>query len=109
MRYGDETPTTFEGIHSRVDYIRRNHILPPGMDIQPYYDRGALVKVTTHTVLENLIVGMALVSVILLVFLGHTRAALITAVNIPLALLIAFSGLVATHPSANLLSLGLGV
>jgi cobalt-zinc-cadmium resistance protein CzcA len=106
MRYGGETPSTLAGIHKRVDYIRDNHILPPGMDIVPYYDRGALVKVTTHTVLENLVVGMVLVTVILLVFLGHTRAALITAINIPLALLIAFCGLVATHTSANLISLG---
>jgi heavy metal efflux system protein len=106
MRYGGETPEALAGIHARVDYIRQNHILPPGMDIEPYYDRGALVKVTTHTVLENLIVGMGLVTVILLVFLGHVRAALITAVNIPLALLVAFCGLVGTNTSANLISLG---
>jgi cobalt-zinc-cadmium resistance protein CzcA len=106
MRYGGETPSTLEGIHARVKYIRDNHILPPGMDIEPYYDRGALVKVTTHTVLENLVVGMVLVTVILLVFLGHTRAALITAINIPMALLVAFCGLVATNTSANLISLG---
>jgi cobalt-zinc-cadmium resistance protein CzcA len=106
MRYGGETPSTLEGIHARVDYIRKNHILPPGMEIVPYYDRGELVKLTTHTVLENLLVGMGLVTAILLVFLGHTRAALITAVNIPLALLVAFCGLVATHTSANLISLG---
>ncbi len=106
MRYGGETPSTLEGIHARVDYIRQNHILPPGMDIEPYYDRGALVKVTTHTVIENLLVGMGLVTTILLIFLGHTRAALITAINIPMALLIAFCGLVATHTSANLISLG---
>jgi heavy metal efflux system protein len=106
MRYGGETQPTLEGIHRKVDYIRENHILPPGMDVLPYYDRGALVKVTTHTVMENLIVGMALVTVILLVFLGHVRAALITAVNIPLALLVAFCGLVGTRTSANLISLG---
>jgi cobalt-zinc-cadmium resistance protein CzcA len=106
MRYGAETPKTLEGIYKRLTYIRENHILPPGMDIQPYYDRGALVHVTTHTVLENLVVGMILVTVVLLLFLGHARAALITAINIPLALLIAFCGLVGTHTSANLISLG---
>jgi len=106
MRYGAETPSTLEGIHARVAYLRENHILPPGMDIEPYYDRGALVKVTTHTVIENLVVGMALVTTILLIFLGHARAAFITAVNIPMALLIAFCGLVASHTSANLISLG---
>jgi heavy metal efflux system protein len=106
MRYGGETPSTLDGIHRRVDYIRANHILPPGMDIAPYYDRGELVTLTTRTVVENLVVGMVLVTTILLVFLGHTRAALVTAVNIPLALCVAFCGLVATNTSANLISLG---
>ncbi len=108
MRYGGETPSTLDGIYKRVQYIRDNHVLPPGMDIEPYYDRGALVHVTTHTVLENLLVGMALVTLVLLLFLGHTRAALITAINIPLALLIAFCGLVGTHTSANLILVGSG-
>jgi cobalt-zinc-cadmium resistance protein CzcA len=106
MRYGGETPGTLDGIYERVKYIRENHVLPPGMDIQPYYDRGQLVHLTTHTVIENLLVGMVLVSVVLLLFLGHVRAAIITAVNIPLALLIAFCGLVTTRTSANLISLG---
>ncbi len=106
MRYGGETPKTLEGIHDRVDYIRKYHILPPGMDIAPYYDRGNLVKLTTHTVIENLIVGMLLVSIVLYLFLGHFRAALITAMNIPLALLIAFCGMVGTATPANLISLG---
>jgi heavy metal efflux system protein len=106
MRYGGETPSTLAGIHARIDYIRQNHLLPPGMDIVPYYDRGNLVKLTTHTVLENLITGMLLVSVVLFLFLGHLRAAIITAINIPLALLFAFCGLVGTSTPANLISLG---
>lgn len=106
MRYGGQTAPTLDGIHARIDYIRKNHILPPGMDITPYYDRGNLVKLTTHTVLENLIVGMLLVSVVLFLFLGHARAALITAFNIPLALLVAFCGMVSTGTPANLISLG---
>jgi cobalt-zinc-cadmium resistance protein CzcA len=106
MRYGGETPSTLEGVHQRLQYIRDNHVLPPGMEIEPYYDRGHLVAQTTHTVIENLVIGMVLVTVVLLLFLGHARAAIITAVNIPLALLIAFCGLVATHTSANLISLG---
>ena len=64
------------------------------------------MKLTTHTVLENLVVGMLLVTVVLWLFLGHARAALITAVNIPLALLVAFIGMVATGTPANLISLG---
>jgi len=106
MRYGGETPSTLAGIHKRIEYIRANHILPPGMDIVPYYDRGDLVKLTTHTVIENLLVGMALVSIVLFLFLGHLRAAVITALNLPLALMFAFCGLVGTHTPANLISLG---
>ena len=106
MRYGGDSLKTLEGVHERVDYIRKYHLLPPGMDIEPYYDRAALVKLTTHTVLENLLVGMVLVTVVLWLFLGHARAALITAINIPLALMIAFIGMVATGTPANLISLG---
>jgi cobalt-zinc-cadmium resistance protein CzcA len=106
MRYGGETPTTLQGIYARIDYIRKYHLLPPGMEIEPYYDRGKLVKVTTHTVLENLVVGMALVTLVLWIFLGDTRAALITAVTIPISLLIAFIGMVTTGTPANLISLG---
>jgi cobalt-zinc-cadmium resistance protein CzcA len=106
MRYGGETPKTLEGIYDRIDYIRKYHLLPPGMDIEPYYDRGRLVELTTHTVMENLLVGMLLVTLVLFLFLGNTRAALITAANIPLALLIAFIGMVTTGTPANLISLG---
>ncbi len=106
MRYGGETPKTLAAIHARLDYIKQNHLLPPGMEIVPYYDRGKLVAVTTHTVIENLLVGMGLVTVVLLLFLGHARAALVTALNIPIALLIAFCGMVLTKTPANLISLG---
>jgi cobalt-zinc-cadmium resistance protein CzcA len=106
MRYGGETLPTLEGVHQKLEEIRQFHLLPPGMEVVPYYDRGKLVTVTTHTVLENLVVGMVLVTVVLIIFLGHTRAALITALNIPLALLIAFCGMVLTGTPANLISLG---
>ncbi|HZS38351.1 MAG TPA: efflux RND transporter permease subunit [Polyangia bacterium] len=106
MRYGSETPKVLEGIYNRIDYIRKFHLLPPGMDIEPYYDRGKLVEITTHTVMENLLVGMGLVTIVLFLFLGNTRAAIITAINIPIALLIAFCGMVGTGTPANLISLG---
>jgi cobalt-zinc-cadmium resistance protein CzcA len=106
MRYGGETPETLKGIYERIRHIRKNNLLPPGMDIKPYYDRGDLVKLTTHTVMENMIVGILLVSAVLFLFLGHGRAAFITALTIPLALLAAFCGLVTSHTSANLLSIG---
>ena len=106
MRYGGETRATLRGIYERVEAIRKNHLLPPGMDIEPYYDRASLIGVTTRTVLENLLIGMALVTLVLLAFLGSVRAALITALNIPFALLVAFIGMVATGTPANLISLG---
>jgi heavy metal efflux system protein len=106
MRYGGNALKTLKGIHRRLEHIRKYNVLPPGMYLEPYYDRGTLTRLTTHTVLENLIVGMLLVSVVLWIFLGDTRAALLSALNIPLALLAAFIGMVATGTPANLISLG---
>ena len=106
MRYGGQALPTLEGVYKRIDDIRKNHVLPPGMDIEPYYDRGALVKLTTSTVLHNLVEGMVLVTIVLTLFLGHFRAALITAATIPLSLMAAFCGMVASGTAANLISLG---
>jgi cobalt-zinc-cadmium resistance protein CzcA len=106
MRYGGETAPTLKGIYEKVEEIERYHLLPPGMRIEPYYDRGSLVKITTHTVIHNMIEGMTLVTLVLFLFLGSVRAALITAINIPIALLIAFTGMVVTGTPANLISLG---
>jgi cobalt-zinc-cadmium resistance protein CzcA len=106
MRYGGDSLKTIQGVHQRVDHIREYNLLPPGMELEPFYDRARLVELTTHTVIENLIVGMLLVTLVLWAFLGHTRAALITALNIPLALMIAFIGMVGTGTPANLISLG---
>jgi cobalt-zinc-cadmium resistance protein CzcA len=106
MRYGASTLDTLQGIKDRIAFIRRNHLLPPGMDVVPYYDRADLVHETTRTVLENVVTGMVLVSLVLFLFLGHVRPALITSITIPLALLVAFTGLVFSGTSANLISLG---
>ena len=76
------------------------------MKILPYYDRTDLIDVTTETVRENLLVGMALVAVVLLMFLSNIRSALIVAINVPLALLFAFAMLFLRGKSANLLSIG---
>ena len=107
MRYGEQTQRTLDAVKERLEYIR-TFVLPPeqGIEIVPYYDRGTLTHVTTHTVLENLLVGMGLVVAVLVLFLGNVRGALVTALNIPLALLVAFIGMVAIGASANLISLG---
>ncbi len=107
MRYGEQTQRTLDAVKERLEYIRK-FVIPPdqGVEIVPYYDRGSLTSVTTHTVMENLLVGMGLVVVVLMLFLGNLRGAFVTALNIPLALLVAFIGMVAMGASANLISLG---
>src|SRR5262249_14043964 len=76
------------------------------VEIEPYYDRTELIHVTTETVTENLLIGVLLVVVILFMFLSNVRTAIIVAINIPLALLFAFSMLFVRGKSANLLSIG---
>ncbi len=78
----------------------------PNVKIDPYYDRTELIHTTTDTVQENLLVGMALVSMVLLMFLSNVRSALIVALNVPLAVLFAFAMLFVRGRSANLLSIG---
>jgi heavy metal efflux system protein len=106
MKYGGQANPTLAGVKEKVKFIEENNLLPPGMKIVPYYDRGNLTALTIHTVLENVLIGMALVVGVLILFLSDVRAALITALNIPLALTIAIIGLVTFGQSANLLSLG---
>ena len=105
LRKGATAETALEGIHQKVEELNR-HILPPGVTIVPFLDRSQLVHYTSHTVLHNLTEGMILVSVILLLFLGNVRGALIVAVTIPFALLFASICLKMMHIPANLLSLG---
>ena len=83
-----------------------DHILPRGVKIVPFIDRSDLVRFTSHTVLDNLTEGMILVSIILFIFLGNVRAALIVAATIPFSLLFASICLDLRHIPANLLSLG---
>src|SRR3984957_18081218 len=105
MRKGADTATTLEGIHAMVRRLN-DQILPRGVKIVPYLDRDDLVHYTTHTVMHNLTEGMILVVIILFLFLGNARAAIIVALTIPFALLFASICLDLRHISANLLSLG---
>jgi heavy metal efflux system protein len=105
MRKGADTAATMDGIHAAVQKLN-DHILPPGVKIVPYLDRDDLVHYTTHTVLHNLTEGMILVVIILFIFLGNARGALIVSFTIPFALLFASICLDLRHISANLLSLG---
>ncbi len=108
MRKGEETLPTLALVHKKVEELNRPESgrLLPGVQIERYYDRTDLINVTTETVQENLIMGMALVTMILLMFLSNVRAAVIVAINVPLALLFAFAMLYTRGKSANLLSIG---
>ena len=80
--------------------------LPPGVKIVPFYDQSFVIDGTNHTVEKNLFEGFLLVSMVLLLFLGNIRAALITATIIPLSMVISFLGMRVFGISANLMSLG---
>jgi cobalt-zinc-cadmium resistance protein CzcA len=102
---GENPSKVLAGIHAVVDDLNKN-VLPEGVRIRPYIDRTSLVDTTLHTVSHTLLEGMTLVIIVLIVFLGNWRGALIVAITIPLALLVAFILMHFTHIPANLLSLG---
>ena len=105
MRRGEQTQNVLEGVEKKTDEINRT-LLPPDVKVRPYYDRSDLVRITTDTVEGNLLRGMVLVLIVLIFFLVSFRAAIITALTIPLALLFAFIFLNLTGEAANLLSIG---
>ncbi|HEY0785498.1 MAG TPA: efflux RND transporter permease subunit, partial [Acidobacteriaceae bacterium] len=105
LRKGADAGPTLDSIHAKVQELN-DHILPPGVKIVPMLDRSDLLRYTTHTVLHNLAEGMILVTILLFLFLGNARGALIVALTIPFSLLFASILLDLSHIPANLLSLG---
>jgi cobalt-zinc-cadmium resistance protein CzcA len=105
LRKGANADEALAGIHKKVKELNER-ILPPGVKVVPFIDRSDLVHFTTHTVLHNLTEGMILVVVILFLFLGNVRGAIIVALTIPFALLFAAMCLNQKGIPANLLSLG---
>ena len=105
LRKGAAADAALDGIHNKVEELN-SHILPPGVKIVPFIDRRDLVHFTSHTVLHNLTEGMILVSIVLFLFLGNVRGALIVAMTIPFSLLFASICLDLRQIPANLLSLG---
>lgn len=102
----DTNPSrTLDGLHAAVDELN-TALLPGDVKVVPYLDRATLIEATAHTVGHTLVEGMVVVTLVLLLFLGSPRAALVVAVTIPLALLAAFIFMHHAHVPANLLSLG---
>ncbi len=105
LRKDAEADAALQGVHKKVAELN-DHILPAGVKIVPLRDRSDLVRYTTGTVLHNLTEGVILVTIVLILFVGNVRAALIVAMTIPFSLLFASICLDLRHVPANLLSLG---
>ncbi len=106
MRRGEQTLPTIRGVQAEVARINAGGILPPGVRIEPIYDREELVKITTKMVVKNIILGVVLILVIQWLFLGDLRGAVVVAATIPFAFFFAVLMMLARGESANLLSLG---
>jgi len=105
LQKGADSDPTLRGIEAKVRELN-DHILPKGVKVVPFLDRSNLIHYTTHTVLHNLGEGIALVVIVLFLFLGNVRGAIIVALTIPFSLLFASICLDLRHIPANLLSLG---
>ncbi len=106
MRKYEKSLGTAEGVDTKIREIETSGILPKGMHLKVFNQRTDLVHVTTHNVLHNLVVGMALVVLVLFIFLGDLVSAGIVAIMVPLALLFSVTILYFQGKSANLLSIG---
>lgn len=102
---GQNPSIVLQGINEAMDELNSS-ILPDGVQIHAFMDRTDLIDTTLNTVSHTLLEGMALVIIVLIVFLGSWRGALLVAITIPVALLTAFILMHFTHVPANLLSLG---
>ncbi|MBV1905237.1 MAG: CusA/CzcA family heavy metal efflux RND transporter [Pseudomonadales bacterium] len=104
MLIGENSRTVASDVALKLEEIKSS--LPEGITVTAVYNRTTLVDKTLATVQKNLLEGALLVIVVLFLFLGNVRAALLTAAVIPIAMLITITGMVQTKTSANLMSLG---
>ena len=105
LRRGENATEVLGRVREKINHIN-NHVLPPGIEIKPFYDRQNLLDITVGTVKHTLFFGISLVLVVLYVFLGNFRAAAVVAAVIPLALCFSFIQMDLFDVPANLISLG---
>lgn len=106
MQKLERTMDVVTRVRAAIERINNDGSLPPGVKVEPFYDRGDLVAITVRTVLHNMLFGIALIFLIQWVFLGNLRCALIVSATIPVALFLAVIITVLRGESANLLSVG---
>ena len=105
LRRGENASEVLARVREKIDNIN-NHILPPGIQVKPFYDRQVLLDITVGTVKHTMFFGITMVLVLLYVFLGNLRAAAVVAAVIPLALCFSFIMMYLFNVPANLISLG---
>jgi cobalt-zinc-cadmium resistance protein CzcA len=106
MRRGGNASDVLVRLRERIASLNSSGQLPDGVKIKPFYDRQNLLDLTVHTVAHTLLVGIVLVIVVLYIFLGNFRVAMIVSMTIPLGLAVAFAGMNVMGVPANLISLG---
>ena len=105
LRRGENASEVLARVREKIDNVN-NHILPPGIQVRPFYDRQVLLDITVGTVKHTMFFGITMVLVLLYVFLGNFRAAAVVAAVIPLALCFSFIMMYIFNVPANLISLG---
>lgn len=106
MRRGEQSTPTIQRVQAELEKINNSGILPPGVHIERIYDRSELISITTHTVIENVLVGIVLIFLVQWVFLGNLRSAIIVSATVPFAMFFAIIIMTLRGESANLLSVG---
>ncbi len=105
LRRGENASEVLARVRDKISNIN-NHILPPGIEVKPFYDRQVLLDITVGTVKHTMFFGITMVLALLYLFLGNLRAAAVVAAVIPLALCFSFIQMYLFNVPANLISLG---
>jgi len=105
IRRGEKSIPAIKSVHEKVADLN-NRILPKGIKVVPYYERWDLIMMVIKKVVENTLIGMLLVAACLLLFLGNWRAAMLTAITVPMSLAITLALIYLGGDSANTLSIG---
>ena len=106
LQKNEQSLPALRALKEKVSHLNHGNLLPPGMQIKPYYDRTKLINVTTDTVKHIILTGLALVTLVLVVTIGDFRTTLLAVMTIPFAVLFALTLMVMTGHSANLISIG---
>ena len=105
LRRGENASEVLARVREKITTINA-HVLPPGIEVKPFYDRQVLLDITVGTVKHTMFFGISMVLILLYIFLGNFRAAAVVAVVIPLALCFSFIMMYVFNVPANLISLG---